>query len=420
MFIDELRKLFDFMYMHSEVLCSLTLVGITVLWITLRKMLAPYGGVMKSIIVPNVAGSLLTSRFIKAILFYIIKFRRLISGHSGLNCFIAADCAHSYILLQILRCYINKHNSITVPISLYIVPLQTISSSTSYFKHMKWYILESSVFGALYSDYGLKTIDNQEIMSYFECGCNGADSNSVEGQDWYKCMVVINMKLVKLQSKYLRNESAISCLDELIELVENIWREDRYRQCKSVLLAEYNDIENVFTTETTSALQRNKELLVKLFHYGSGMTEFCGTWYTPNRFHHLERVLIPCRATLFNRDEDSYMGVDAKTRLLNCTRFNVPSSLVCHASPLDPPEPDVIELFYSFRSPYSQLVLDRILYLCAKYKKKLLVRPVLPMVIRKLSVPVPKAAYIALDATREAERWNFPFGKICDPRKLHF
>ena len=53
---------------------------------------------MKSIIIPNLVGSLLTSNVMKSIMFYMFKFHRRFIGRSGVNCFIAADCAHSYML----------------------------------------------------------------------------------------------------------------------------------------------------------------------------------------------------------------------------------------------------------------------------------------------------------------------------------
>ena len=116
---------------------------------------------------------------------------------------------------------------------------------------------------------------------------------------------------------------------------------------------------------------------------------------------------------IFNREVDSYAHTHATQRYANCTKFIVPDHLVA----LDSDAPSgVIELFYSFRSPYSQLILDRVLYLCVKFNKKLLMRPLVPMVARKLSVPFSKAFYIMTDAVREASvNWSIPFGTVADP-----
>ena len=75
-----------------------------------------------------------------------------------------------------------------------------------------------------------------------------------------------------------------------------------------------------------------------------------------------------------------------------------------------------LEVFFSFRSPYSYIALDR---LQARYGEtpavELVLRPVLPMVTRGLSVPDVKKLYIARDAYREARRVGTPFGRIHDP-----
>ena len=103
-------------------------------------------------------------------------------------------------------------------------------------------------------------------------------------------------------------------------------------------------------------------------------------------------------------------------------KSHVPMDLVISESEFDSHSTNgVIEVFYSFRSPYSQLIMDRVLYLCHLYDKKLLFRPILPMVARKLKVPSSKMVYIARDAIREAKNnWAIPFGCIADPGIKYF
>ncbi len=74
-----------------------------------------------------------------------------------------------------------------------------------------------------------------------------------------------------------------------------------------------------------------------------------------------------------------------------------------------------LDFFLSFRSPYTYLAAARIRDLAARYGAELRLRFVLPMVMRGLPVPPAKRLYIVRDAKREAERFNLPFGKICDP-----
>ncbi len=75
----------------------------------------------------------------------------------------------------------------------------------------------------------------------------------------------------------------------------------------------------------------------------------------------------------------------------------------------------VLEAFISLRSPYSYIAMPRLLALADAYQAELRLRPVLPMVMRGLPVPLAKRLYIVLDTRREAERLGLPFGRIADP-----
>jgi len=95
---------------------------------------------------------------------------------------------------------------------------------------------------------------------------------------------------------------------------------------------------------------------------------------------------------------------------------------VIHARPPEsrPPlllgaDPLTLELFFSFRSPYSYLALEQVPPLAAQAGVTLQLRPVLPMVMRGMEMPRAKKLYIVQDAKREAERLGIPFGRICDP-----
>lgn len=74
-----------------------------------------------------------------------------------------------------------------------------------------------------------------------------------------------------------------------------------------------------------------------------------------------------------------------------------------------------LEFFFSFRSPYSYLAFDRVRDLAARSNAKLILRPVLPMLMRGLPVPSAKSSYILKDCAREARRLGIPFGRISDP-----
>lgn len=74
-----------------------------------------------------------------------------------------------------------------------------------------------------------------------------------------------------------------------------------------------------------------------------------------------------------------------------------------------------IEVWWSFRSPYSYLALSGLERLARELPIELVWKPVLPMVSRGLAMPRMKRLYLAHDAHREAARLGIPFGEICDP-----
>jgi 2-hydroxychromene-2-carboxylate isomerase len=75
----------------------------------------------------------------------------------------------------------------------------------------------------------------------------------------------------------------------------------------------------------------------------------------------------------------------------------------------------VIEAFVSLRSPYTYIAIPRLRALAEVTGAELRLRPVLPMVMRGLPVPLAKRLYIMRDTKREAERLGLPFGKVSDP-----
>jgi 2-hydroxychromene-2-carboxylate isomerase len=78
-------------------------------------------------------------------------------------------------------------------------------------------------------------------------------------------------------------------------------------------------------------------------------------------------------------------------------------------------KPLTCELWFSFRSPYSYLALEKIEDVLAPYGVPLVLKPVAPLVNRGATMPTVKRMYIVRDAKREADRLGVPFGELCDP-----
>ena len=136
----------------------------------------------------------------------------------------------------------------------------------------------------------------------------------------------------------------------------------------------------------------------RLGHYLGAMLNFEGEWYWGvDRLNHLEARLRG-------------LGLDRAP--------NAPAVAPYRDMILDPPpagHPAQIEIWFSFRSPYSCIAFPRVRRLARHYGASLRLRYILPMVMRGLPVPPVKTMYIMLDTKREADRVGLPYGRIVDP-----
>ena len=151
--------------------------------------------------------------------------------------------------------------------------------------------------------------------------------------------------------------------------------------------------------------------------------EYGGSIYPPGRLHHLELVFakygigtmvseIPVVSSCyFNKAIENSFKLNSSGLVVK-SRSNVDNS----SSGSDIP---VVKLFYSFRSPYSQLVIPRLKTMCDNFGAKIEICPMMPMVLRGLSVLRIKELYIATDAIRESKLWGINFGMICDPGRSY-
>ena len=154
-----------------------------------------------------------------------------------------------------------------------------------------------------------------------------------------------------------------------------------------------------------SVIADSQTLQQGLGHYNSGTLHYEGEWYWGvDRLHYLLDRLV----TLGAIREDSPNPLLASIR--QAMLVSLPVAPPAAAKSLPP-----LELFHSFRSPYSYLALRRIFEIVDAYGLELWLRPVLPMVMRGMQVPKSKLLYILADAAREADRLGIGFGKISDP-----
>ena len=162
--------------------------------------------------------------------------------------------------------------------------------------------------------------------------------------------------------------------------------------------------------ETARLLAEGDALRTKRRHYSGGMFWYAGDWYWGvDRLYHLERRLSALGAARAPHDPPDGGDADAG------------ASAPCFGRPpLDPgPIRDdgrlVLEIFPSLRSPYTAMIFEKSLALAREAGVPVVLRPVMPMVMRGVPAPAAKGIYIMLDAKREADALGVPFGNMYDP-----
>jgi len=136
----------------------------------------------------------------------------------------------------------------------------------------------------------------------------------------------------------------------------------------------------------------------QLKHYSGGMFYYAGEWYWGvDRLYHLEQRLQSLGVARGGSTKTLYPRPDIDSG----------------------PKKDngslTLEMYASLRSPYTALIFDRAVQLAKDTGVNLELRPVLPMVMRGVSLSRQKGLYIFADAAREARTLGVQFGKFSDP-----
>jgi 2-hydroxychromene-2-carboxylate isomerase len=161
---------------------------------------------------------------------------------------------------------------------------------------------------------------------------------------------------------------------------------------------EVVDIQPVSDTQADAALQQGVQLRDRLGHYYGAMFWFDGEWYWGvDRLCHLERRLV----------EEGYS--------------RLPDEPLCVPRPT-PPQPTTsdhssitLEYFPSLRSPYTAISFRRTIQMVDRLNVNLVLKPVMPMMMRGVPAPARKGMYIMMDTAREARFYGDRFGRIVDP-----
>lgn len=149
---------------------------------------------------------------------------------------------------------------------------------------------------------------------------------------------------------------------------------------------------------TQRALDDGDSRQGELKHYSGAMFYYAGEWYWGvDRLYHLE----------------------ARLQSLHAVRGEHPELLYPRPDIEQGPQKDngslTLEIYASMRSPYTALIFDKAVELAKNTGVTLALRPVLPMVMRGVSLSRQKGMYIFADAAREARYLGVEFGTFYDP-----
>lgn len=172
-----------------------------------------------------------------------------------------------------------------------------------------------------------------------------------------------------------------------------LWR-DEASELEALAAQHGADPEDLARSREAAGGERRR----RLGHYGAAMFHFCGDWYWGvDRLPLLEARLAALGASL-----------GATPPLLSRPALQWPSRRAAAAEIR-------VECFVSVRSPYSAIVMRRLLDWVDATGVRLQLRPVLPMVMRGVALSRTKGFYILADAAREADRVGARFGWFVDP-----
>jgi len=155
----------------------------------------------------------------------------------------------------------------------------------------------------------------------------------------------------------------------------------------------------VGTADASAALAAGNRERARRGHYLGAMLHYGGEWYWGvDRLHFLERRLRALGALRPGADAEPIAPRPDPAK-----------------TPIGGGGKVALEFYASLRSPYTYIAMERTCALAERYGVDLVLRPVLPMVMRGLPVPSAKRLYITLDTKREAEDAGVAFGRVCDP-----
>lgn len=163
------------------------------------------------------------------------------------------------------------------------------------------------------------------------------------------------------------------------------------------------------STPTINHQVKNQLRLKAKGHYAPASIFFAGVWFVSvERLYHFEIMLK--KLLLIDKLNESFMSKCAMSPepILHDKINSCASNIVVEAAvPL--------VLYLSLRSPYSYLGFVKAVELAKRHQIELVIKPILPLLMRGATIPIVKQKYIYLDAFREAKKLGIEFTGFTDP-----
>ena len=154
----------------------------------------------------------------------------------------------------------------------------------------------------------------------------------------------------------------------------------------------------VTESEVSKSLETgNKIRNEKDYYFGSAFYYEKELYWGVDRLHHLEDRLIELGAkTDLSNDSICSPNLSASLKLESEQKIN-------------------LSFYPSLNSPYTYVSAKRVREMRDDYPINLITKPVLPMLMRNMTIPDIKGKYIISDAAREGRKHGYPMGSIYSP-----
>lgn len=176
-----------------------------------------------------------------------------------------------------------------------------------------------------------------------------------------------------------------------------------------------NQFEEHFQTSTpTINHQVKNQLRLKANgHYAPASIFFAGAWYVGvERLYHFENMLK--KLSLIN-ELSAALGIKYQLSHSVEPQSSSHKTIEVNANKAACESTVPIVIYLSLRSPYSYLGLVQAISLAERSHTELVIKPILPLLMRGATIPLVKQKYIYLDAFREAKKLGIEFTGFTDP-----